>query len=90
MARTRSNTRAAVTHDSKRTAATVAADRLRKAADQAEWEDMAGDTEAIPDLDGLTERPAANMNSESEARRRIEMLREERQLQQALSDVFEL
>jgi len=58
---------------------------------QAEWEDVADEhLDVIPDIDGLLERPAVNRNSDSEARRRIEKLREDRLLQQALSDGFDL
>jgi hypothetical protein len=57
---------------------------------QAEWEDAGEELDVIPDIDGLLSRPAANRGTDSEARRRIEMLREDRLLQQALSDVFDL
>jgi hypothetical protein len=44
----------------------------------------------IPDIDGLTSAPAAIQDNDPEARRRIEKLREDRLLQQVLSDVFDL
>ena len=55
-----------------------------------EWEEGPEDLTAIPDLEVMVSRPAANAGNDAEARRRIERLREERQLQQALSDVFDL
>jgi hypothetical protein len=70
------------------------ADRTRKESDedagQGEWEEVGEELDVITDIDGLLDRPAANRGSDSEARRRIEMLREDRLLQQALSDVFDL
>jgi hypothetical protein len=54
-----------------------------------EWDEVPEDLTAITDIDGLLGRPSAGPGSDAEARRRIEMLREERLLQQALSDVFE-
>ncbi len=73
----------------------AAVDKSRKPVEpnspQAEWEDVPDEhLDVIPDIDGLLDRPAANRNTENEARRRIEKLREERLLQQALSDVFDL
>jgi hypothetical protein len=55
-----------------------------------EWDEGPEDLTAIPDLEVMVSRPAANAGNDAEARRRIERLREERQLQQALSDVFDL
>jgi hypothetical protein len=55
-----------------------------------EWDEVSEDLAALPDIDGLIGKPAANTGNDAEARRRIERLREERQLQQALSDVFDL
>jgi len=98
MARTRTTARASAvpgrkTGGSGRGVA-AAADKARKDVDQeaspAEWEDVAEELDVIPDIDGLLEKPAANRSSENEARRRIEKLREDRLLQQALSDVFDL
>jgi hypothetical protein len=99
MARTRSNARSAAVP--RRKSAAVAARGASTNAGKAvkndardgvssEWEDVGEELDVIPDIDGLLDRPAANRGSESEARRRIEMLREDRLLQQALSDVFEL
>jgi hypothetical protein len=55
-----------------------------------EWDEGPEDLTAIPDIEVMIARPAANTGNDAEARRRIERLREERQLQQALSDVFDL
>jgi hypothetical protein len=55
-----------------------------------EWDEVTEDLTVLPDIDGLIGKPAANHGNDAEARRRIERLREERQLQQALSDVFDL
>jgi hypothetical protein len=70
------------------------ADKASKKTDQdavqADWEDVVEELDVIPDIDGLLGKPAANRSSENEARRRIEKLREERLLQQALSDIFDL
>jgi hypothetical protein len=55
-----------------------------------EWDEGPEDLTTIPDLEVMITRPAANTGNDAEARRRIERLREERQLQQALSDVFDL
>jgi hypothetical protein len=55
-----------------------------------EWEEMSGNPELIPGVEEMLEKPAASYATDAEARRRIEMLREERLLQQALSDVFDL
>ena len=75
-------------------AVTVVADKARKEPDtdiaQAEWEDVAEELDVIPDIDGLLSKPAASRSTENEARRRIEKLREDRLLQQALTDVFDL
>ena len=95
MARTSSSARGRAPPGRKRARTMTAADKVRKATGQddaqGDWEDVADVTDVIPDIiDGLLDRPAANRNGDSEARRRIEMLREERLLQQALSDVFEL
>lgn len=71
----------------------ASADRNRKDNEQdaqADWEDAGEELDVIPDIDGLLARPAANRVCDNEARRRIEMLREDRLLQQALSDVFDL
>jgi hypothetical protein len=71
----------------------AAIDKARKNANQeatpAEWEEVTEELDVIPDIDGLLEKPAANRSTENEARRRIEKLREDRLLQQALSDVFD-
>lgn len=95
MARTSSTAGGRAPPGRKRARTMTAADKVRKATGQdappGDWEDAADETDVIPDIiDGLLDRSAANRHSESEARRRIEMLREERLLQQALSDVFEL
>jgi hypothetical protein len=55
-----------------------------------EWDEVPEDLSVIPDFEGLAGKPAANHGNDAEARRRIERLREERLLQQALSDVFDL
>ena len=55
-----------------------------------EWDEVSEDLSVIPDIEGLIGKPAANHGNDAEARRRIEMLREERLLKQALSDVFDL
>ena len=98
MARTKSNARAAVAPGRKRSAGKArgvarTADKARKNTDQnaaqADWEDVVEELDVIPDIDGLLDKPAANRTSENEARRRIERLREERLLQQALSEVFD-
>lgn len=100
MARTRSSARSAPAGRRTATAAggsrgatAAPADRNAKDSEQdgqAEWEDAGEELDVIPDIDGLLARPAANRASDSEARRRIEMLREDRLLKQALSDVFDL
>ena len=56
---------------------------------ESEWEDMSESLEMIPGIEEILEKPAANYGADAEARRRIEMLREERLLQQSLSDVFD-
>lgn len=98
MARTKSTNRTAMvagrkTRGNARGAA-VAASTSRLDANQdvtqVEWEDVTDELDVIQDIDGLLNKPAANRSNENEARRRIEMLREERLLQQALSDVFDL
>ena len=98
MARTKSTARAAVAPGRKAsagktrgvasTAGKAGKDTDQNAA-QADWEDVVEELDVIPDIDGLLDRPAANRSSENEARRRIERLREERLLQQALSEVFD-
>jgi hypothetical protein len=98
MARTRLSTRPApagrrAAAGRNRGANAAPADRKHKDAVQdapADWEDAGEELDVIPDIDGLLSRPAANRGNDSEARRRIEMLREDRLLQQALSDVFDL
>jgi hypothetical protein len=55
-----------------------------------EWDEVPEDPGMIPDIDGLISAPAAIQGNDPEARRRIEKLREERLLQQVLSDVFDL
>lgn len=55
-----------------------------------EWDEVPEDPGVIPDLDGLMGKPAAIQGNDPETRRRIEMLREERLLQEVLSDVFDL
>jgi hypothetical protein len=55
-----------------------------------DWEEVPEDPGMIPDIDGLTSAPAAIQDNDPEARRRIEKLREDRLLQQVLSDVFDL
>ncbi len=99
MARTKSTART-VTSPGRKTSVRNArgiaqtADKARNDTDpdaaQAEWEDVAEELDVIPDIDGLLNKPAANRSTDSEARRRIERLREDRLLQQALSDVFDL
>ncbi|HUT41395.1 MAG TPA: hypothetical protein VM011_08650 [Gammaproteobacteria bacterium] len=99
MARTKSTARAAVAPGRKasagktRSVSSTAGKAARKDADQnaaqADWEDVVEELDVIPDIDGLLDKPAANRSSENEARRRIERLREERLLQQALSEVFD-
>lgn len=100
MSRTKSTARAAAPgrrakSDAGRGAESAGADnKARKDneqdGNQADWEEGGDEIDLIPDIDGLLGRPAANRSNESEARRRIEMLREDRALQQALSDVFDL
>lgn len=99
MSRTKSTPRAVATARKTQAAAArgtaAATDKARKdSADQdaaqAEWEDASEELDVLPDIDGLLARPAVNRGSDPEARRRIEMLREDRLLQQALSDVFDL
>jgi len=58
--------------------------------DLQEWDEVSGELSPIPDIDGMIGKPAANQGSDPMTRRRIEMLREERMLAQALSDGFDL
>jgi hypothetical protein len=92
MARTRSAARSGAVPRRKSAAANTgkAANCDTRDGVSSEWEDVGEELDVIPDIDGLLDRPAANRGSDSEARRRIEMLREDRLLQQALSDVFDL
>lgn len=99
MARTKSTARTVAAPGRKtpvRNARGVAqtADKTRNDTDpdaaQAEWEDVVEELDVIPDIDGLLNKPAANRSTDSEAHRRIERLREDRLLLQALSDVFDL
>jgi len=62
----------------------------RDDADLQEWDEVSDELSPIPDIDGMIGKPAANQGSDPMTRRRIEMLREERLLAQALSDGFDL
>ena len=66
------------------------ADARRQEPMESEWEEMSESLELIPGVEEMLENPAASYGTDAEARRRIEMLREERLLQQTLSDVFDL
>jgi len=56
---------------------------------QVEWEEDSEGLDELPDINSLLEKPAAERSCDTGIRRRIEMLREERQLQQALTEVFD-
>ncbi len=56
---------------------------------QVEWEEAPEDLDELPDIYSMLDKPAPERSCDTGVRRRIEMLREERQLQQALSEVFD-
>jgi hypothetical protein len=60
-----------------------------KQSPQVEWEEDSDGLDELPDISSMLENPAAERSCDTGIRRRIEMLREERQLQQALSEVFD-
>lgn len=72
----------------------VAAGKVRKAvkppAEQLEWDEVTDDLDGLRDIDGLLGNQEASEVLDTEARRRIEILREERALQQDLDDLFGL
>jgi len=61
----------------------------RKPATTPEWEPAEDSRDPSPEFD-MAPLPGAAGSDDAEARRRIEQLREERQLRQALSDGFDL
>lgn len=71
-------------------AARTSVEPVRDNTELPEWDEVSDELAPIPDIDGMLDKPAANQGSDPMARRRIEMLREERLLQQALSDGFDL
>lgn len=56
---------------------------------QSEWEEVSDEQDELPEIYNMLDKPAPGRDCDSAVRRRIEMLREERQLQQALSEVFD-
>jgi hypothetical protein len=56
---------------------------------QGEWEEVSEELDEFPDIYSMLDKPAPERSCDTGVRRRIEMLREERQLQQALSEVFD-
>jgi hypothetical protein len=56
---------------------------------QVEWEEDAEGLEELAEISGMLDKPAPERSCDAGVRRRIEMLREERQLQQALTEVFD-